>query len=450
MIVPAAMSGSNVAVLGMGRSGASAARALAAAGAKVYAHDDGRRPDGPDGVEIAAPDSWPWEGLAAVVISPGIPHSFPEPHPAVQRASGHGVPVVSDIELLMRARPSAKVAGITGTNGKSTTASLARHLLEASGIPAVLGGNIGTPALDLDDPGEDGVVVLELSSYQLETTPSLRLDVGAVTNVTPDHLDRHFGWGGYVAAKMRVAEAIGPSGLLVLGGGSELDPFAGACRGCVERVRAGDVQTGANPALAGAHNAENAAIALALCAGLGAGRGGMEAALASFAGLPHRMEVVGAGSGLTFVNDSKATNAEAAEAALRSFPSIYWIAGGVAKNGGVKGIAAAAGNVVRAYLIGEAAEAFAADLEGSVPCRKAGTLQKAVRLAIADAEKGKRGKATILLSPAAASFDQFEDFEARGDAFRDAVAAWAKQPAGERPQGGTRARQGAGREAGHA
>ena len=430
MITPAAMSEKTVAILGMGRSGASAARALVAAGAQVIVHDDRGGAEPPGGAAAAPPEQWPWAELEAVVISPGIPHAFPEPHPAASMADGHGVPVVSDIELLARARPAAKVVGITGTNGKSTTTMLLRHLLEAAGIPAVAGGNIGTPALDLDDPGAGGAIVLELSSYQLETTPSLRLDAGAVTNVTPDHLDRHHGWDGYLAAKMRVAESVTPEGLLVLGGGGELDPFAEACRGRVERVDGAGAPTGGNPALAGPHNAENTAIALALAAGLGAGRGPMEAALASFRGLPHRMERLGTSRGVAFVNDSKATNAEAEGAALRSFPSVYWLAGGVAKEGGLAGAAGAAGGVVRAYLFGESADAFAADLEGSVPHRKAATLEDAFALAAADAEKEGRPDATVLLAPAAASFDQFPDFEARGDAFRRAVEAWAEIPAG--------------------
>ena len=428
MIVPAAMSGKTVAILGMGRSGASAARALTRADARVFAHDDKSGAKAPEGVTVAPPDQWPWDELAAMVISPGIPHAFPEPHPAALMAGEHGVPVISDIELLMQARPSAKVVGITGTNGKSTTTMLAHHLLEAGGIKAVFGGNIGTPALDLDDPGEGGVIVLELSSYQLESTPSLQLDIGAVINITPDHLDRHFGWGGYVAAKRRVAKAVTPEGLLVLGSGKEMDAFEGVCRGRVERVRGDEAPPRANPALAGPHNAENTAIALSLCAALGVDGETMEAALPSFAGLPHRMEVVGTHRNITFVNDSKATNAEATDAALRSFPSVYWIAGGIPKERGLADIIDSTGNVVRVYLIGEAADAFAAELEGFVPYRKASTLEDALELAIRDAEKEKRVDATILLSPAAASFDQFADFEARGDAFREAFEAWAKQP----------------------
>ena len=449
MIVPAAMSAKTVAILGMGRTGASAARALLAAGARVFAHDDRHPPDGGGGVEVAPPDQWPWAELAAMVISPGIPHAFPEPHRAALLAGESNVPVISDIELLMRARPAAKLVGITGTNGKSTTTMLTRHLLEAGGVKAVAGGNIGTPALDLDDPGGNGAIVLELSSYQLETTPSLRLDAGAVINITPDHLDRHFGWGGYVAAKMRVAAAVAPGGLLVLGNSRELDGFAGICPGRVERAGGGAPPAG-NPALAGPLTAENAAVALALAAGLGAESGAMEAALASFAGLPHRLEPLGTHRGIAFVNDSKATNAEAAGAALASFPSVYWIAGGVAKEGGAGGLAEAAGNVVRAYLIGEAADAFAAALGGAVPHRRAASLEKALALAIGDAERDGRADATILLSPAAASFDQFDDFAARGDAFRAAVEAWAAGPAGAKSAKPRGARPAAAGEARHA
>ena len=428
MIIPAIMSGKTVAVLGLGRSGLSAVRALAMAGARVYAHDDHTAPQLPEGVQASSPEDWPWDELAVLVISPGIPHAFPEPHPAAAMATARGIPIISDIELMMLARPEARIVGITGTNGKSTTTMLISHLLGACGITAIAGGNIGTPVLELEDPGPDGVIVLELSSYQLEITPSLALDAGAVINITPDHLDRHFGWGGYVAAKARLAEAIRKTGLLVLGRGAELDPLIGFCSGESQRIDQGDAPLFINnPALTGPHNIENTAIAFRLGAYLGGDRQVVESALPQFRGLPHRMEPVCTHDGIHFVNDSKATNAEAAEKALRSFSSIYWIAGGEAKDGGISGITHALSNVVRAYLIGASADDFAHDLGGSIPHRISGTVEQALADAIADASADHLPDATILLAPAAASFDQFRNFEARGDAFRAAALNWAEE-----------------------
>lgn len=425
MIIPASISGQAIAVLGLGRSGMSAVRALDRAGARVFAHDDHASPALPASVTSAPPGDWPWTELAMVVISPGIPHAFPAPHPAAEIASSHGVPVVSDIELMMLAEPEARIVGITGTNGKSTTTMLITHLLEASGITAVAGGNIGTAALDLEDPGKDGVIVLELSSYQLEITPSLRLDAGAIINITPDHLDRHLGWGGYVAAKAMLATAITSDGLLALGRGRELEPMLDLCPGHAERISPDDAPVMiTSPALAGPHNIENTAIAFKLCRFLGGDLEAMAAALPDFAGLPHRMEPIGSRDGIQFINDSKATNAKAAEQALRSFASIYWIAGGEAKEGGLGQLGDALGNVNRAYLIGAAAQGFAADLKDRVPYRLSGTIEAAIRQAISDAQDDGRHEATILLAPAAASFDQFRNFEDRGDAFRHLAEAW--------------------------
>ena len=276
MIIPTSMAGKTIAVLGLGRSGIASVKALLAAGAKVFAYDDHNpNHDLPAEAVLTPPEKWPWEALAYLVISPGIPHAFPAPHKAAQMALSHDVPIITDVELLMQAQPRARIVGITGTNGKSTTTMLICHLLNAGGIAAVAGGNIGIPVLDLDDPGDGGAIVLELSSYQLETVPSLKLEAGAIINITPDHLDRHCGWGGYVTAKTRLTEAIIPEGLLVLGSDDALAPLAGLCAARTERVDADTLEDIKNkdiknPALAGAHNIENAAIALKICAYLGA------------------------------------------------------------------------------------------------------------------------------------------------------------------------------------
>ncbi len=440
MIIPTSMAGKTIAVLGLGRSGIASVKALLAAGAKVFAYDDHNpNHDLPAEAVLTPPEKWPWEALAYLVISPGIPHAFPAPHKAAQMALSHDVPIITDVELLMQAQPRARIVGITGTNGKSTTTMLICHLLNAGGIAAVAGGNIGIPVLDLDDPGDGGAIVLELSSYQLETVPSLKLEAGAIINITPDHLDRHCGWGGYVTAKTRLTEAIIPEGLLVLGSDDALAPLAGLCAARTERIDADTLEDIKNkdiknPALAGAHNIENAAIALKICAYLGAAwdsLGGdssqgdaLQAGLMSFKGLPHRMEQLGSHGGIQFVNDSKATNAQAAEKALKSFSSIYWIAGGQEKQSGITTLADSLDNVVRAYLIGEAAEHFATDIEPHVPCQLSGTLGEATRQAISDAISEQCENATILLAPAAASFDQFSNFEERGDSFRLLAQQW--------------------------
>ena len=440
MIIPTSMAGKTIAVLGLGRSGIASVKALLAAGAKVFAYDDHNpNHDLPAEAVLTPPEKWPWEALAYLVISPGIPHAFPAPHKAAQMALSHDVPIITDVELLMQAQPRARIVGITGTNGKSTTTMLICHLLNACGIAAVAGGNIGIPVLDLDDPGDGGAIVLELSSYQLETVPSLKLEAGAIINITPDHLDRHCGWGGYVTAKTRLTEAIIPEGLLVLGSDDALAPLAGLCAARTERIDADTLEDIKNkdiknPALAGAHNIENAAIALKICAYLGADWGSsqgralegdsLQMVLKSFKGLPHRMEQLGSHGGIQFVNDSKATNAQAAEKALKSFPSIYWIAGGQEKQSGITTLADSLDNVVRAYLIGEAAEHFATDIAPHVPCQLSGTLGEATRQAISDAISEQCENATILLAPAAASFDQFSNFEERGDSFRLLAQQW--------------------------
>ncbi|XDZ66279.1 UDP-N-acetylmuramoyl-L-alanine--D-glutamate ligase [Alphaproteobacteria bacterium LSUCC0684] len=419
MIIPFDMAGKTLAVLGLGRSGMASVSALVAAGATVHAHDDAASPPLPEGAISAPPSAWPWEDMTALVMSPGIPHAFPAPHPAAELARANGVPIISDIELLINAGPVARVVGITGTNGKSTTVKLLGHLLKEAGVPVAVGGNIGTAALALDDPGPEGVIVLELSSYQLETTPSLRLDAGALINITPDHLDRHGGWEGYIAAKRRLVEAIKPEGMLVLGRDPDLVDLAGPCAGKVAVISPEDAPfIGLRENLPGPHNIENGAIAFRLGRFLGLDEAVMLGAIPGFKGLPHRMEIVGFAGPIRFVNDSKGTNSDAALQALRSYTSIYWIAGGLSKEKGIGTISAALGNIRRAYLIGKCAESFAADLAGKVEYRMSGTLDQAIRTAFADAREDNLPEATILLAPAAASFDQFAHFEERGDTFR--------------------------------
>jgi len=444
MLVPHSMSGKTVGILGLGLSGMAAARALCAAGATCWLHDDGRK--APDDRPVAMQAGhwraghwrdWPWDRLDAMVISPGIPHHHPMPHPAAAQARDAGIEIISEIELAMRAAPQARLVAITGTNGKSTTTALLGHCLKTAGIKACIGGNIGEAACTLEDPGTDGVIVLELSSYQLETTPSLRADMAILLNITPDHLDRHGGMDGYAAAKARILSALPPSGLAVFG---EADgPVARlaadfmADGGNAVTVSAADLPAALelSPALAGPHNAVNAAAVIACLRHLGVDETDIAAGLADFAGLPHRMQHVAQHKDVTFINDSKATNGVAAACALAAYESIYWIAGGEAKEGGLGPAADATANVECAYLIGNAAADFAASLAGRVPVRLSGDLETATTAAFADASAAA-GVTTILLSPAAASFDQFVNFAARGDAF----CAIAKQLAATGPDTG--------------
>ncbi|PDH57769.1 MAG: UDP-N-acetylmuramoyl-L-alanine--D-glutamate ligase [SAR116 cluster bacterium MED-G06] len=427
MLVPHNMSGKMVGILGLGLSGMAAARALVAGGATVWLHDDTHRPDAlPAGATLCDWRDWPWDELASMVISPGIPHHHPRPHDAAARAASAGVEVISEIEIAMRAAPAARIVAITGTNGKSTTTALIGHCLRDAGIAVAVGGNIGDAACNLDDPGADGVIVLELSSYQLETTPSLRADIAILLNITPDHLVRHGGMEGYVAAKGRILAAAGTSGLVITGSEDThvraLADAHGKAGGTIVTVSATDAPAGAKavPALAGAHNAANAAVAAACLRHLGLDDATIEAGMAGFAGLAHRLQPVARSGDITFVNDSKATNGVATAKALAAFDNIYWIAGGEAKEDGLGEAAGATAAVTRAYLIGSAAEDFAATLAsnqaGRVPVTLSGDLETATVTAFSDASAAQR-KATILLSPAAASFDQFTSFVARGEAF---------------------------------
>lgn len=450
--------GHRVAVLGLGRSGLPAVAALRAGGAEVVAWDDGaaaRERAEADGIalsDLARPGAY--EGVKALVVSPGIPHLFPAPHPAVAAAWDAGVAVDNDIGLFFRsfATPAwqefdrvPQVVAITGSNGKSTTTALLAHVLGATGRPVQAGGNIGRGVLDLD-PAEDGaIVVLELSSYQIELARALQPDIAVFLNLSPDHLDRHGGMGGYFAAKRRLFTQGGPSRSIIgidenegrflanamreeagtgdpvitvsvtrKPGGSGWGVFAR--RGFLAEWRGGrqmaSIDLRGMASLPGSHNHQNACAAYAAARALGMGPRQIETGLASYPGLPHRAQTIAEWRGVRIVNDSKATNADAAARSLGSYERVRWIAGGRPKEGGIEPLRPLFPRVARAYLIGEAAEAFAATL-GDVPHTVSGTLDVAVRAALAEAEPGE----TVLLAPACASFDQFASFEARGDAF---------------------------------
>ena len=423
MLIPTQINGKIVGVLGLGRSGLAAAASLLAAGATVFLADDYKIPKHlPEDAHLRPWSDWPWTEIDLMVISPGITHSHPTPHLAATLAAKHKIEVVSEIEIAMLAQPAARIVGITGTNGKSTTTALVGHCIEAAGIAVAIGGNIGDAACQINDPGPDGVIVLELSSYQLETTPSLRTDVSVVLNISPDHLDRHGGMDGYVAAKAKILRALKGGGLAILGEGDAYVRSLAAATASngqlVQIARSIDAPTGSAqcPALTGAHNAENAAAAALVLRQLGVGSASIDQGMASFAGLPHRLQHVASAGPIAFVNDSKATNGVAAAKALQTFDNIYWIAGGLAKENGIGAAAHALDHVTGAYLIGEAAPIFACALEGRCPVTTHGSLHEATTAAFADAWAGGIA-ATVLLAPAAASFDQFDSFADRGDTF---------------------------------
>ncbi|MFM5915344.1 MAG: UDP-N-acetylmuramoyl-L-alanine--D-glutamate ligase [Chakrabartia godavariana] len=425
MITSDAFRGKRYAVLGLARSGLATVAALAASGAYVLAWDDREvaRAQVPEGVALGDPLEADLSGFDGVVVSPGVPINR---HPIADRAHGAGVPLIGDIELFALARPtlpSHKVVGITGTNGKSTTTALIHHIIEAAGIPARLGGNIGLPILSQEPLPEGGVYVLELSSYQIDLTHSLACDVAVLTNITPDHLDRYDGFADYAAAKERLFTLQHVDQIAVIA--TEDDPtrmIASRINHRLYRVASGDVgDQSAWPALQGPHNAQNVACARAVATALGIDDAAVDASLTSFGGLPHRMERVAERSGVLFVNDSKATNPTSTAPALAAYPSIHWILGGLAKTDELDACAPHFSHVKAAYTIGEAGPMFAQLLAPHIPVTNSVTLEAAVQQAAAAAARGE----VVLLSPACASFDQFRDFEARGDAFRAAVEALA-------------------------
>ncbi|MDR6126173.1 UDP-N-acetylmuramoyl-L-alanine--D-glutamate ligase [Sphingomonas sp. SORGH_AS_0438] len=430
MIVARAWGGKRYAVLGLARSGLATVRALAAAGAHVVAWDsDEAARDAAaaiDGVIVHDPMLLDLTGAAGLVVSPGVPLNT---HPLVARARDADVPVIGDIELFAEARaelPPHRVVGITGTNGKSTTTALVRHLCETAGRPNLMGGNIGLPILGQAPLPDGGVYVLELSSYQIDLTQSLDCDVAVLLNITPDHLDRYDGFEGYAASKARLFAMQSAGHDAVIGIGDA--PSAAIARSLsakgehLTKIAPGVCMDQSRwPSLQGPHNAQNALAAIAVARSLGIGEAEIDRGLESFTGLPHRMERVAERHGVAFIDDSKATNPESAAPALGAFPRIHWIVGGRAKGDDLDACAPWFGHVVRAYTIGEAGPRFAQVLDGKVPVEEAGTLDVAVARAAAHAQAGD----VVLLSPACASFDQFRDYEDRGRAFRRAVEALA-------------------------
>ncbi len=424
MITSPAFAGKRWGVLGLARTGRAVAAALAASGGDVLCWDDGEAAragfDGP----LADLNHIDLSGFAGIIVSPGVPHSAA----IFAHAARHDVPVMGDTELFARALPHlppTRIVGITGTNGKSTTTALLHHLLGVAGVPAAMGGNIGLPIMAQDPLPAGGVWVLELSSYQLDITHSLACDIAILTNLTPDHLERHGSMAGYAAAKARIFAMQTAGSLAIVGGNAQRHYHlaSGADVVAIESVALPGQQADW-PSLQGPHNLENARAAVAAARRLGLDDTVIAAGLKSYQALAHRMEPVGERCGLLWVNDSKATNPDSTAPALTAYPAIHWIAGGRPKldADGCADLSAVLphlGNVIHAWLIGEAAPAFAEILEGHVPVTRSGTLDAAIAGILAEARPG----AVVLFSPAAASFDQYRDFEQRGAAFRAAVAA---------------------------
>ena len=445
--------GKKVALFGLARSGEACAAALVAGGAGVTAWDDS-----PAAVTRARAAGLPvgdlrvavFAAFDALVLSPGVPLTHPKPHWSVKAAKGAGIEIIGDTEVFAReiAGTGARLVGVTGTNGKSTTTALIGHILKSAGADAHVGGNIGTACFLLPPPGERTVYVLELSSYQIDLMPGLAPDVGIIMNLTPDHLDRHGSMENYAAVKARMIALQGADDTAIVSiddpwcrriaetrtSRSRLVPMSVERRladgvsgpdGVITLKRQGEeiarIDLGGARALRGKHNWQNACAALAACAALGLDEASIAAGMMSFPGLAHRMEEVGRLGKVIFINDSKATNADAAGRALAAFPAIYWIAGGRPKAGGIAELAPLFAHVRRAYLIGEAADEFAGTLEGKVAFERCGTLDRAVAAAARDAANDEAAEPAVLLSPAAASFDQYPDFEVRGEAFCAAV-----------------------------
>ncbi|MCL9998647.1 MAG: UDP-N-acetylmuramoyl-L-alanine--D-glutamate ligase [Erythrobacter sp.] len=439
MITSPAFKGKRYAVLGLARSGAAAAEALLASGAEVIAWD--RQPHARAPFEgrcrLIDPLELDLTGFAGVVVSPGVPLNN---HPIGPHVWQYGLPVIGDIELFAAARaslPPHKVVGITGTNGKSTTTALVHHVLTTAGIPSVMGGNIGDPILGQEALPEGGVYVLELSSFQIDLTFTLDCDVAALTNITPDHLDRYADFAAYAASKERLFQMLENGEAVICDEDAPTtaiaDRLAAGARAMV-RVKTSDLDAaglaeGRSPSLAGPHNAQNAAVAVAICRRLGLTTAQIAQGLASYRGLPHRMERVCETGGVIYINDSKATNAASAAPALAAFPPdpainagaprIHWIVGGLPKEDGLGACADHLANIAAAYTVGEAGPMFADLLEGRVKVERCELISEAVRRAADAARPGE----VVLLSPACASYDQFRDYEKRGGHFRQMVGA---------------------------
>ncbi|MBY0271968.1 MAG: UDP-N-acetylmuramoyl-L-alanine--D-glutamate ligase [Alphaproteobacteria bacterium] len=447
MIIPTHYKNQKIVVLGLGRSGRSVAHSLCKAGAYVFAWDDqeeARKAAEKEGIPLKDIATIEWENIDYFLLSPGIPHQYPAPHPAVTQARIANVQPISDLEVLWQSHPRARYIGITGTNGKSTTTTLIGHTLRQSGVTVEVGGNLGIPVMEFCPIDEEGVYVLEVSSYQLEISPHLHFDVSVLLNITPDHLERHGGMEGYIEAKKLIYKNGTPQDTLVISlddlpcltiyealkdsGSIKLFPIS-TCKTLSQGVyvKEGilyeDSQKILNlnilPFLQGQHNWQNIAAAYGALRSVGLDRETVLEGITSFRGLAHRQQIMAEKDNVTFINDSKGTNAEAVAKALTCFKHrpIYWLLGGRPKEGGIEVLKPYFPFIEHAFLFGEAASSFSLCLGKEVPHTLCKSLKEATELATSLAFKEEKSQAVVLLSPACASFDQFRDFEVRGEAF---------------------------------
>ncbi len=470
MIILDRYKGKKIAVLGLARSGMAAVESLLAGGAQVVAYDDdplSRQAALRKSIPLADFTQMDWGDVSALVLSPGIPHTLPKPHPAVEAAKRHNCPIISDISLLMRQQDQARYVGITGTNGKSTTTSLIAHIVKKSGLPCEVGGNLGQAALTLKPLGKGGYYVLELSSYQLEIMPQARVNTAILLNITPDHLERHGNLGGYAAAKNLIFQNQTREDYAIIG--VDDDPCRKIFRSLQQEARQNIIPISVETdlpkgiyvkdgilidgffenhktilnlreasSLPGQHNWQNAAASYAAAKSAEISQNAIVKALLDFPGLEHRQKLVGTAQGVKFINDSKATNPEAAAKALACYDNIYWILGGKPKGEDLDACLPYFSKVKSAFLIGQAAEMFYRILSPHMPVMMCGEMEAAIEAAFHAAIQDKVSNAVVLLSPACASFDQFRDFEHRGHAFHDAVQSLIAKTA---DQAGQRAAQ---------
>jgi UDP-N-acetylmuramoylalanine--D-glutamate ligase len=448
MVVVDAFNSRTVAVFGLARSGLATCAALAAGGARVLAWDDGDIPELPTVVLIQNLRKIDWKKVDALVLSPGIPHTFPSPHEIAQLAKDNSVPIIGDTELLYLSQPEARFIGITGTNGKSTTTALTGHILKAAGRQTSVGGNLGFAALALEPQSTNGIFVLEMSSYQLDLIEHQRFHAAVILNVSPDHIDRHGDLDGYISAKERIFQNQQPGDLAIVGVDDELsislaDRLALARPDLVRVSTTVATKNGVSAvngllidhrqsnevildltsakSLPGRHNWQNAVVAYALCQSMGLTNEQIVSGLLSFGGLEHRQEFVARIGKTTFINDSKATNADAASRALSCYDDIFWIVGGRSKEGGINELLSCLNPIRQAFLVGESSESFANSLNNDLPYTLSGTVEAAVCQAFQASEASDAANPVVLLSPACASFDQFPSFERRGEVFKEEV-----------------------------
>ncbi len=421
----------DVGILGLGLSGLAAVEVLLNSKANIFVFDDNKeKPSNIKKRNWINYKFWPWKSIKTLVVSPGIPIYNKQKHNAIKLALDNNVQIINDIDLLIETKPKAKIVGITGTNGKSTTAALLFHILKFNKIKSVICGNFGIPACSINDPGRNGVIILELSSYQLEGAKKLSLDIATIINITPDHLDYHGSFDRYVSSKLKIINFLKKNGIF----------FYEKCNKLINQIINPEnykslkfIRTNVkeskdfindNCFLKGEHNQINASIAISIAKQLNVQDSQIKLAIKSFEGLSHRMEPIYISKNLRIINDSKSTNGESTAAALRSFNNIFWIVGGEPKDDGIGQAKQFLGKVVEVFLIGNSINCFSEEilkLNKNIPLNKCITLEKATELAINKSKLSKLKKHVILFSPSAASFDQFKNFEDRGNRFKEII-----------------------------